>query len=452
MAKGEVVFPPPYSRRPPHKTLAWLDGDTITTEHGESERVNGWHNIRNRIAADNLLTFSQHLVSAPYWTDALADGASPAISRKAGITALRVKSPTDGRQFRWLVDSTVWGHRTSRGLSSLRHLFTLCGEGDHPTPSALGLSTMAAWWDQREPKLYPPSKTIDRIIRENLVGGRVDTIKPKELFQNCYEVDINSAYAWAAQRVPTGSCYAVSPKRPSTLQGAFYRCQIKNVRRRTILGCGPLPVRESLRVTYPTEGTWTGWYWSEEVQAALEAGYNVTIECGFEWPEWSMGLMPWAEQMHALRSGISNPTVRGMVKLSTVAGIGRFLGHSTAQQLTTEETDVPYLDAQSGFMDPAGGISPYYLKEKARTAPELLPHVGSYIMAQVRLATYRQAIQEGDALIATNYDAVYTLRRPDFTPSTELGGWKWTTLTNASVQNPRWIESDQKVRRPGFAA
>lgn len=467
------MIPLPYAPNPPQRVFAAWTGaadNTIVDEAGQKWPGESWQNVKACLAEGRTI-LSPSLAGRSWLGEALADGASPSLTPLRGLTALRVKPYRDKRRSGWVIDAATWGGLAgaSRGqpsptLQSIRDALNRIGTGSHNTPSAAGLMAMSLWFDGRAERLFRPSASCERIIRGNLVGGRVDTLRPREEFERLYEVDINDAYPWGARRVPAGRCYALARGGTGAKKAAFLRCRIRRNGRMGELGevgnIGPLPVRRAGgRLEYPTEGEWTGWYWREEIEAAREAGYTVIPECGWEWSDWSDGLATWARRMHetryALRAHPGGERSAGLVKLAAVAAIGRLGGAESAYEITEDETGTPYMDRCSGLLDPDGNPWPWSIREKPAHRPELLPHVASYINAQVRLATWRKAMEEAreGALVATNYDAVLTLRRPSFAPSTELGGWKWTELhpgeRGLSVPYPRGLHSAEKERLPG---
>lgn len=426
-----------------------------------------WTEVQEHVNEGAILLVS-NLAGAGWLADALDKGAQPSFSN-AGLTGLRVKRGSDKRTTGWVVDRSLWGgleqlsgeriheHNTPEDTANILAV------GSHPTPSGLGLASMSAWYDRSQPPLYRPPAACERIIRAGLVGGRVDTPRRGEQFEVLYEIDANSAYAWAAQRVPAGRCYAVGNGGARPDRAAFHYATARASPSLDHAAIGPLPVRQADgSLTYPTTGAWAGWYWSEEIEAARSVGYTVTPEYGWEWDAWSCGLRDWAERIHALRldSAAEFPGCAALLKLCTVAGIGRLCGRETVYALTEEPTDRPYSDIQTGMFRPDGRLWQWYLREQQRSRPELLPHVASYINMRVRLATWERARAEGRSLVATNFDAVLSTSRPSWKSSTALGDWKWRELHPAErptaeglslgVPYPRALISAEKRRLPGL--
>jgi hypothetical protein len=302
------------------------------------------------------------------------------------------------------------------------------------------------------PPLYRPPLAAWRAIHAGIVGGRVDTLAhPSRRYGRLLELDMNAAYPATARRIPSGTATVYAGALPAYAVAGIQRCTVTLPAAN--LPLGPLPYRlGNGRVTYPDTAcsTFEGWFWTEEQAAAASVGIAVERHEGVCWPRWSEALAPWAEAMFAYRAAAPSETVRGLVKLCTVAALGRFGSDLEAGELVAEP---PAAGRWQWYTDPQSGISAYVLKEEERDREGLLVHVSSFIHANVRLATWRKALGYAaqGRLVATNYDAVYALplKGNDIIDSSDMGAWKARMLSHARIRAPRWLESAEKTRTPG---
>lgn len=304
--------------------------------------------------------------------------------------------------------------------------------------------------------LYRPPYEMWRAIHANIVGGRVDTLaQPSRRFPVLWEHDMNSAYPAAATRVPAGTATAFTGAAPSFAVAWIQHCVVTIP---VTVPLGPLPYREGAdEVSYPdTAGSvFEGWYTHEEQAAAERIGYQLERKEGVCWPMWSDALAAWAHHMYALRDAAPSDIVRGLVKLASVAAIGRFGSDIISGEIVAEQPEGDDWDYYTNPDPMSEGITDWYISRKVADREGLLVHISAYVHANVRLATWAKAwtlAQEG-RLAATNYDAVYeipTSQTASIT-SADMGAWKSHLLHHARIRAPRWIESTEKTRTPGVS-
>lgn len=443
MREGKPVWPSLH-RNKTQRTLAVLSGKNLTLETGESGLVRDYGTLRALCLEHGLLVFTDAILSVvALYPDLLHDSNARIFCTEAGHPTSVVVS--EGSKKRWLVPVSTWGYKSGISpasvLSELRSLFDYCQVGDVCTPSGLGQALMAQQWPEHLRRTGAPHKALQQTLQDTLVGGRVDYLADSKIrYKILYEVDMNDAYAFAASRLPFGT---PGFSRTYLHYRGYVRAEWSKDGNGKPSGLLPLYVQG---IGYPTSGgPYEGWYWTDTLEAAQEAGCDITIKEGWYWPETSTALRPWAIHMHRLRENArerGDEATASHIKRATVASIGRFLCKPVEYTMTTEPTDRPICDQDSGL------LNLYFLKESPSNRPEALTHFGSYILDQCRLRLWQRARQEGASLIATNYDAIYTTREPEDS-SRELGEWKASRLTNVRMPYPRAIESDQKVRLPG---
>lgn len=416
----------------PQRTLAMLKGQTITTEYGHELHARDWPEIKQELFLRNMILFTPPLAAQPWLDEAIADPkATVYCDAESHPVSLSVRQ---GRFVRRLATLSSWTE-AAEPLPAIRDLLDRGGVGDHPTPSAFGQAMMVRHWPDAARRLARPALPFWTIMHDSLIGGRAEVFRPRELFAALYEVDRNSGYPASAMSVPSGTAYGATEFTGVT---GYYRCHW------TATGNALLPLGVRLpgnRLAWPTTGTYTGWYWQEEIQAARERGAHVEIVTGFAWPRVESVLGDWAKQMYRLRWECAMPE---LAKKASVAAIGRFLCERKDRYLVPAPAngDTIAIDEHLG---PTG----YWMHEETKERADALIHVGSYILMQCRMALLRRMEQERrQALVATNFDAVYTTEQPKST-SLEIGDWKWNKLTNAIIPHLRSLESDQKSQNPG---
>jgi hypothetical protein len=311
-------------------------------------------------------------------------------------------------------------------------------------------------------------------LRESLVGGRVDTLQPGKLFPELFELDLNSAYSAAAgERLPGGAAVrweGHSPE-PTAAATGYYLCRIEILEPLT-LGPVVLHVDGEPNVIPSAPGVYRGWLWAEDIAAlrGIVRGvrYLVTVRAlrGWCWRRWAKGarstsrglvaeaspLSAWARRMHAARRRFDRDGERAraaMVKLATVAGIGRFAAGVDVFTLRRERVD----PSDVATVHPRLGPDlPLWIHRSERDAATALVHWASYIQAAVRRRLWRMALPfaEWGGLVATNYDAVYLSIRPAVRSSTRAGEWKLERLQDAVIPAARQLRSRSKVRLPGI--
>ena len=467
-----IPFPEPWMRdRKADRTLAILCGRRIVTEHGETFSARTWPAIADALFAHDLVLYVQHMSDPPLF-DALDDEAATVTTRGDGSwVGVAVRR---GRKVRHVYEApAAWGRdAVPELLADVRTLHASFGIRAAPsTASGLGVAMMRREWSGET--VGRPTYACWRVMRETLVGGRVDTVQPGRLFPALYELDINDAYASAAARpLPGGSAVRWNGKllEPGPEWHAvtgYYYCTIVVHER---LQLGPVVLRGAPgepNVIPAAPGTYHGWLWAEDVAelrrlvSGVRRLVTVLLRHGWYWRRWARAarvttrgvqslpspLTLWARRMHRARTAVP-ASVRPMVKLATVAGIGRFAADLATyrivrQRLAPEDRQVT---------DPEYGLLDLWVHREDRDAATGLVHWASYIQAAVRRELWRKALPYAEAggLVATNYDALYVTTRPGERSSRRAGGWKLERLQDAVIPAARHLRSRTKVRLPGI--
>lgn len=407
-----------------------------------------WPDGRTRKPSNPTIIYVENITEHPRF-DAWRQDRNVLINYREGVTGIVDRNSKKATHYIDL--PAVWElPLCERSFALLDKLFEVCGVGKHAYPSRLGLEMMRAAYPATEPLLPVPQGDIWQALHDNMVGGRVDTLRSGETFPLAYETDMNSAYVWGMLQTPKGYPQRIfgEPKRSPSY--SFYKWRYPTnydwitAKAPILLPLGPLPIRKNETVTYPIAGVYSGWYWDIEAAQARAAGVEMEAGYGLTW-DGGLGdnFAVWANRMWKLRQ--SYPELADLLKLVSVAAIG-------ALGATGEHAEIVRLDEYPDcepVHSPQWGFSDTYGVRRSEAAPGGLLQVSSYVRARVRCRLYAAALpyaQTGD-LISTDYDAIRTTRAGF--EMLGLGGWKTKQLHNVTVPNPRWILSDEKTRTPG---
>lgn len=377
-----------------------------------------------------------------------------------GLVGLRCRS---GRYQVWIGAAKSWGYPVAdlAFLADLTALFAHVGQGTATTPGALGQAVMraehkAAGWL----KVSRPPGDCRRDLLAYGIGGRVDTPGLGVRTETAYEEDMRNAYAAAARLpLPVGTASRVPRGVDLTTSDLFatWFCRCTVYLPET-LPISPILYRDGPTVHQANAAGWYGlpnqlpiWLWKHEADAARRAGAIVTTIGGWGWQQAEPMLQSWAERMHARRQDAPTVDVRNLVKMSIVSAIGRHGMHPVDYRLVAEaEADANAIPLLLGGRGP---ISSLYVQPLPDPDAASLTMWSSFIVSTVRLWIYQRMVEHqgaGNTVLASNYDAII-LANPTTLPldPEQLGGWRQQALSHVFIPQPRWLESDQKTRRPG---
>lgn len=357
-------------------------------------------------------------------------------------------------------------------FTTIKDSCAIVGCGIRQSPSALGTALLTK--EFRGKLVTRPSNRCRRKIVENQNGGRVEFYSnDTDSRKNVHELDLSSAYASCAGKVPIGSTIVL----PETAKGNLYeylqhtdyatwyvRC-IVTIKDK--LPLGPFGVRKAKGNvwTYPREpGTYGDstetrkqlWLWREEIQDCIDAGCTVNIREGYAWDAFSNALQPYVDKMYRLRriaEEEDRADLASIFKKCMVAAIGRF---GIKPERVTLLHDKYYrrgtTDELFNWQNGRGPISCYILRhtyEENCPAPQ---HWHSYIVMQCRRKLYHRELEElndGNVIIGSNFDALYLLHASKRNTGTSIGEWKPSQLTDARFPFARAVIANEKTILPG---
>jgi hypothetical protein len=426
--------------------LVSLDGELIGTPTSHRECID--LAIQHKLDVYVGARIEDARLGYPWLDQALADDRTSVPCRKNGsIVGIRGKGAKKGERNRvaWVAPCDDLVPETLRKLVELGEYL---GTGIHRTPASFGYQTMVREYFAANKRRQPaPCSALRQALLDHSLGGRVDTPALGEYLETAWEEDMRSAYPTAAGgSLPVGrACRMIGEE--AQYQTWFAECEVVLVNR---LAWSPLLMRGELGNRQVSEpGIYTLWLWKEEADEARELGISVVVRSGWGWEKTEAVLAAWVDVMGSVRECALTDELRQAVKASVVGAIGRHgmapLSYHLVPNAKATVESRPYLRRSA---DP---ITDYSIEATEDTMSNALTHWHSYITMQVRLRLFRRIllhIASGNRVLATDYDAIRLEREPVVT--VDLPTWKRTALHHVTLRHPRWLESDEKTRRPGY--
>ena len=483
--EGHVALYPRYIGAVKTRVLAYYEAETdelITEEEEHLPLPETFSSFVELLFTKNLLVFVGKLLCFPYLSDAIDHPrhtvyvSPPAGSRHGQPISCRLKN--NHRETRWIVESdSAWCLPCDPELLTiLRDTFTHVGVGACTTSGALGQYLMRkTWQDQygdnwpahRHPR--PPMGCVQDILA-NRTGGRVDTPGMGKMFDMLLERDMKNAYASCFIRQPSGTPLRIW-RDPGSRDGyVTFVCRVSvTIHRPLPLGAFPVRSRDErgeLVPGYPRlPGTYSAYLWKEEIDDALQAGCTVETLDGWGWREWTFDTAPFVALMERLRDTAPSDTIAGIMKLCTVAGIGRLgMGESTytlvGREQATEEEQFNPICLTTGN---DGESLDWFLHAKKDRNYTGMPHWNDYTNMLCRHLLYLAMLPyaEQERLVASNYDAYILsgpfseeeLAWPEQNDYARTGDWRAHLLHSKPgkppVPKPRHLDTIEKERFPG---
>lgn len=309
-----------------------------------------------------------------------------------------------------------------------------------------------------------PNAMMRKEMIDHAFGGRVQMNYMVLTYTTLYEADFNNAYLCRARRIPTPFKAPHRTSKPDLedLRRPTYAHVILESAPCTV---GPIPSIDIFtgRQLYVRDGGYEieGWWWNEEIQCALDAGFKVKkVLGGWRWDEYSDCMNKWADLMQEKKRQVAgNPELEALVKLSMVALPGRFqMRPERRTMIPLDEStfgDKPLLISDGD--DDEGYVSDFAIRSDAFMQSANLVPQGSHIVMQQRVALYKllKALDDAGVQVAlANTDNVY-MDRPLPTHlrhmvGTKDGDLKLRTHRKATVYANR-VVSELVNKLPGIS-
>src|ERR1035437_10245783 len=195
------------NNKPKRTICSWRDDKSILTEHAEILECETLAQFEQAIYDNHALVVCECLATHPYLPEMVESDDWSVLCSNEGVAQLARHNGKRGRTS-WVIEATTWAAADSslhNVVLMLRRTFDLCHAGDFLSPAALGQALMLKNYKEASGIHPRPHTWCQDDLRRNMVGGRVDNIRPGEKFPEIIEHDINGAYLHKAQKLPTGA-------------------------------------------------------------------------------------------------------------------------------------------------------------------------------------------------------------------------------------------------------
>lgn len=349
------VFPSYPWGTPIERTLAFLEGNRLYDEHGNSFAYSDCDDLYHLCFQHNLLVYTDSLTSAhfePFLRGFVGNARCRVLATKPGKhgakpTFIILKKGGRGGGTRWITTFDRWG--VPPVLLSLRYLrdtFSYVGVGTYPTPASLGRQTQLYVYHLNGFKPHTsPSLAAEEFLSLNAVGGIVQTPGVGQHYERATQYDMASAYLSQYTYHPDGTAYYFQGNAGGYAHYATYfaKCTVRITRE---LPLGPFPIRvQDYRqpVRYPTlPGVYIAHLWKEQIDDARAAGCDVSIDFGYGWNRFTCDNGAWAAYAYFLRKNAPGG-LEPATKLTANGAMGKFAASRIHYQLSTQESLQPVI-------------------------------------------------------------------------------------------------------------
>lgn len=164
-------------------------------------------------------------------------------------------------------------------------------------------------------------KKLYNDIKQAYYGGCTEVYRPYG--ENLFYYDVNSLYPYVALNdMPGGKCtYIYSPNKGMNLENlfGFFYCEIEASDRYL----GLLPYRAKQGLVFPI-GTWSGWYFSEELKYAKENGYKIKVIKGYNFSREKDVFKSFVDTLYEKKVNAKDTVMKNITKLLLNSLLGRF--------------------------------------------------------------------------------------------------------------------------------
>jgi hypothetical protein len=493
---------PQYVPSPTERTLALVDKDgRLITEHGEIFLPRTWQEQVDCIFQQNLQVFVGGVIAAMQdWLDDMFDDMAVDGRRERGqwselkwsetrceLSSVRIHKMWPNRngtlcwQVRNLTVCSCWARGIDENLlPDLRKLFVLLDTGVYATPGSTGQATIKRLWAGERPgtfktgfeRHYRPSLQLIGALQKHAIGSRREAYRPREIFDEAYELDACNGYASQTGELPAG-------------HETYYKCGDSDLwrdpRGDLFTWCGhcwisiydsglapndvaPFAVRDEYgKLHWPTApGTYQAWLWSfeaEELRRREAEGEPIRllgVEEAWAWTDSTKQLAEWQVYMDQKRreAKAESKELSDLVKLCIVAGIGAFGMPYEFLNISAEEREgsIP-LDGPD-----LGNRDLFITREFHDSGTP--KHWQSYILAKMNFRIYqelRRCYLADIPVIAVNVDGVICGKRPYWGSDPEIvkiGEFKIKKMgTWISCPGPGMVldPDNQRIQVPGMS-
>lgn len=465
MSSHRPMFPEYVPKSTMERTLTFLEKDNLYDSSGTKLATSD--GILPFIRDGPYSVFISSLCTEeflPYLYELADDEKSKVLCSRRGKPFL-ARMQAKKNSSRWIVSCRSWGEQecSPEFLQNMERLYEYYGLGFKPTPSSLGVELMRQVWKEYNlPRHTAPNLACEQFIRDNAVGGIVQTPGKGRYYNELMYLDMASAWVSMYVLHPTGTPIAFRGNNIECFSEFFCRCDIF-VPSTLPLGCFPIrkASKTGQRVVYPTEeGVYRDVYlWGIQIEDCRRAGCIVNILNGYGWNSLTKDNFHWSEHAYRFRNGSNDGFITKQSKAINVAAIGRMF-RPREQYSLTGNGDIALGD-KPVFTE---GREPLdlYLHKEYDSASALMVHWYAYTIASCNSHVYNFALpyaKEG-RLVSIDYDSIMILEngeRGRFIQKKSMealecppGTWLYMMLHNVHVLNHRAFKSDELTKMPGI--
>lgn len=268
-------------------------------------------------------------------------------------------------------------------------------------------------FQQHEIKAHLESthRDMTHAVQSAYFGGRFEVLKSGYVHETVYEYDVNSAYPWALQDVPTmagGQWFSVPGEAGGVPDFALYHVTWEADRSNSDHP-QPFPFRREKdgNVCFPLDAQ--GWYWGPEYKAAkkyaAQWGGAITVhETRFFVPATEEKPFTFIGPLYELR--------RALKDAEDGAHVGIKLGLNSMYGKLAQQ--VGWYEDERGLR-----IPPYHQLEWA-----------GYVTSCCRAAVFTAVIDKPDDVIAFETDAMFVRNKLPVAEGKGLGEWEYTEFSD----------------------
>lgn len=255
------------------------------------------------------------------------------------------------------------------------------------------------------------------IYREGYYGGRVEVFK--RYGEHLYDYDVNSLYpaVMHSEQYPIGYPLYTVEQIPHSL--GYYRATVTVDETDIPL----LPYRDiSGKLLFPC-GTFTGWYYSPELELAEKLGYEIEIHEGYAWFDSCNPFKGYVDHFYQIKRNAEGAR-RYVSKLMLNSVYGKFAQREEGTQLIDRKTlTEDDLDEKEIYFYPEEEDIAYVTCK--RYGDFIKPHISGFITSYGRCLLYKYMLDVGlDSVLYCDTDSVISEKRLHADTGDALGGMK----------------------------
>lgn len=381
-------------------------------------------------------------------------------NKQGDATMIRMRF---GSSSRWMVNVSIWLDRErfekylDTFLEELETFFVYMGTGVCITPGSTGQTYMKlVWQNERYKKETCVSLSVEKFLRDNSVGGVIQTLQNGE-YDELMKFDAASNFLayWTVE--PTGAPILFNSDRVSMYDTYFAKCDVIVTHD---LPMGLFPIRGKRgRIFYPTTGgTYELCLWKEHINFLEEEGLKIRIHGGAGWQNTTSNPGTWASRIYWKRKAAPSELIEHWCKSSAVGAIGH---HGMGRIHYYLAPDNREHNHSIVIVNKEGEPLCYGIVEEPDTTSAYLLHWQRHTVGMANLGSIQFGLpfaKEGrlvqiyhDSAIIVEKDErhTYIARRSNEALTQPPGTWLYELLYPCTVDKKGGVDSPQYSRHTG---